>query len=55
MKEYALYKGDKFLTIGTIEELAAYLNVKRKTITFYASPTYLKRHNGNGYIVIKLD
>lgn len=55
MKEYALYRGDEFLKIGTLEELANYLKVERRTILFYASPTYLKRHNGNGYVVVKLD
>ena len=55
MKEYALYRGDEFLKIGTLEELANYLKVERRTILFYASPTYLKRTNGNGYVVVKLD
>ena len=55
MKEYALYRGDKFLKIGTIKELADYLGVKAKTIKFYASPTYLKRTNGNGYVVVKAE
>ena len=55
MKEYALYKGDEFLQIGTIKELAEYLNVKPKTIQFYASPTYQKRNKGNNYIVIKVE
>lgn len=55
MKEYALYRGDEFLKIGTTQELADYLGVKIRTILFYASPTYLKRTNGNGYVVIKIE
>lgn len=55
MKEYALYKGDEFLTIGTKKELAEYLKVKIETISFYASKVYLRRTNGNGYVVVKLD
>ncbi len=41
--EYALYKGDKFIDIGTAKELAKKCNVKPETIEFYASPSYLKR------------
>ena len=52
---YALYKGDKWITDGTREELAKYLNVKVKTIDFYSTPTWRKRTNNNAYIVIKLE
>lgn len=31
-KEYALYKGDEFLTIGTLEELAKYLGINYRNI-----------------------
>lgn len=53
---YALYKGDRFLELGTVNELAAYLNVSPRTIRFYASNTYKKRMKGNNYyIVIKVE
>lgn len=55
MKEYALYKGDKFIDIGTKEYLAKLLNVKKETIEFYASPTKLKRNRDNGYVVVRID
>lgn len=42
-KEYAMYKGEELLGIGTIQELAKVLNVKVKTIRFYRTPTYQKR------------
>lgn len=52
---YALYKGDTVLTIGTKEELAAYLNVSVRTIQFYGRPCYRKRNKrGNCYIVIRI-
>ena len=52
---YALYKGDNFLTLGTKEELAKYLNVSIKTIEFYGRPCYQKRNKkGNCYIVIRI-
>ncbi|EBI2485765.1 hypothetical protein FLF78_10200 [Listeria monocytogenes] len=43
MTEYALYKGDDLLKIGTLDELAEFRKVKRETIFFYATPTYRKR------------
>lgn len=44
-KIYALYRGEKFLAIGTKKELAKLLNVKVETISFYATPAYKKRTN----------
>lgn len=44
-KEYALYKGDELLAIGTAKELAEQFGVKVATIHFYKSPTYIKRTN----------
>lgn len=43
MKEYAIYKGEECLAIGTIKELAKRLKVKERTIYFYTTPTYKKR------------
>lgn len=54
-KIYALYKGDEWITDGTKEELAEYLNVKVKTIDFYTTPVWRKRTKDNAYIVIKLE
>ncbi|HEM5096647.1 TPA: hypothetical protein U1359_000058 [Streptococcus suis] len=42
-KEYALYKGDKLLAIGTAKELAERFGMKVSTIHFYKSPAYIKR------------
>lgn len=57
MKEYALYKGEEMLAIGTLDELAAWKGVARKTIQFYQYPTYQKRakNSKNRMIVIPLD
>lgn len=40
---YAIYKGDKFIDLGTKEELSKSLNVKPSFITFLATPTNIKR------------
>ncbi len=42
-KEYAMYKGEECLGIGTLKELAKQFNVKVKTMYFYTTPTYKKR------------
>lgn len=43
MREYALYKGEKCLAIGTIKEIAEKMKVKYRTIYFYTMPVYKKR------------
>ncbi len=57
--EYALYKGDNFIDIGTKEYLANLLNVKVKTIQFLASPSAIKRSSkgekSNCYICVRID
>ncbi|HBI2123658.1 TPA: hypothetical protein KZI24_001098 [Listeria monocytogenes] len=55
MTEYALYKGDDLLKIGTLDELAEFRKVKRETIFFYATPTYQKRTTDKGLRVIRVD
>lgn len=58
MKWYALYKGDKFLFVGTRKELAEYLGVDEKTIYFYSSPVYKRRKKNNFencYLVIEVE
>lgn len=41
--EYALYKGDELLSIGSISELAKEFKVGERTIEFYMTPTYKNR------------
>ncbi|MBC2115709.1 hypothetical protein [Listeria booriae] len=54
-KEYALYRGDDLLKIGTADELATFKQVKRKTILFYATPSYRKRTSEKGLRMIRLE
>lgn len=42
-KEYALYKGEDFITVGTIEEIAKTEGVKKETIKFYGTKAYRDR------------
>lgn len=53
--DYALYKGDKFIMIGTIKEIAKCLGVSERTVHFYSTPTYMKRNKDNHYIVIRIE
>ena len=53
--EYALYKGDEFIDIGTKDYLAKKINVSEKTITFYSSHAHLRRIKASAWIVVKLD
>lgn len=56
MKEYALYKGDNLLGIGTKKELSKQFNLKIKTLSFYHTPANKKREKkGNKKILISLD
>ena len=42
---YAIYRGDEFIDLGTVAELAARLCVKPETIRHLATPTHFKRTN----------
>ena len=57
MREYAVYKGDELLVIGTRQECADALSVKPSTITFYSSNAHRKRGNDSDdrIIAIKLE
>ncbi|WP_029544587.1 hypothetical protein [Selenomonas sp. AB3002] len=57
---YALYRGDRFVDIGTIPVLADKWGLKKSTLYFAASPTREKRMEGrrmsrDTIIMVKLD
>ncbi|MBF7149980.1 hypothetical protein [Bacillus toyonensis] len=43
LKEYAIYKGESLICIGTVQECAQHMGVLPKTILFYKTPAYRKR------------
>ncbi|HFL0060675.1 TPA: hypothetical protein ACGX1Y_002408 [Listeria monocytogenes] len=55
MTEYALYKGDELLKIGTLTELAEFKDVKSETILLYMSASYRKRTKEQSWYVIKIE
>lgn len=53
MKEYALYKGEECLGIGTLKELSIKFKIKKRTLLFYKTPSYLKRRkNSKNYRIL---
>ncbi len=57
MSEYAVYKGDDLLVIGTRQECADKLGIKPKTVSFYTTPTHRKRigNSDKSLIAIKIE
>lgn len=56
--EYAIYKGDKFVFLGTREECCKFLGCKNSHITFMISLAALKRCYGSGgdrLIAVRID
>lgn len=52
--EYALYKGDTFITCGTLKEISVETGIAIVTLVSYASPSY-KKKNPNGKQLVKID
>ncbi len=55
MKEYAVYKGEEILALGTAKEIAKQLNVKEKTVYFWCMPSHHKRNKKNAKFAIRLE
>lgn len=43
VKEYALYKGEELLAMGTKREIAGQLGVSVNSISHYGTPVYARR------------
>lgn len=54
MKEYALYKGDKLLDIGSLKYLSHKFNIKIRSLLYYQTPTYQKRTSKKGKRLVKV-
>jgi DNA-binding CsgD family transcriptional regulator len=53
--EYALYKGDELLAIGTVREIANQIGVTEKTVFHYGTPTYKKQTSENARRLVRLE
>lgn len=54
-KEYAVYNGDKFQFIDSLSNCAARLGIKTESVKWLSSPANIKRRNGIGCIIVRLD
>ena len=52
---YAIYKGDKFIDVGTAKELAEKFGILEESVRFFSYPANLRRNKGNRKIAIVLD
>ena len=43
IKEYALYKGEELLAMGTKREIAEKLGISVRSVTCYGTPSYARR------------
>ena len=44
---YALYKGDKLIGIGTVDELAELTGIMKKSVLYYLTPAYQRKFIGH--------
>ncbi|AUN43429.1 host nuclease inhibitor [Streptococcus phage vB_SthS_VA460] len=55
VKEYALYKGEEIIGMGTKREIAEQLGISVRSVTFYGTQSYAKRTSEkNGRRLVKL-
>lgn len=56
MNIYAAYRGDEFIDLGTIKQLASKFRVKEDTIRYYTSKAYRRkiaaRKNAKDYLLV---
>ena len=53
-KEFALYKGEELLAMGTKREIAEQLGVSPSTVGYHGTPVYARRTSENGRRLIEL-
>ena len=54
VKEYALYKGEELLAMGTKREIAEQLGVSASTVGYYGTPVYPRRTTERGRRLVEL-
>lgn len=52
MNEYAAYKNDELVCIGTVGEVAEALGVTKKTVYYYTTPAYQKRRKADHWLTV---
>lgn len=46
-KIYCVYKGDQFISVGSLKDLSKELNIKIESLRWMSTPSALKRSNGH--------
>lgn len=56
-KDFAIYRGDTFEFLGSSQECAEHLGIKRESVYYYSTPAYKKRSSveGDSLVVIALE
>lgn len=54
VKEYALYKGDELMAMGTKREIAEQLGISVHAVTCYGTPSYARRTSENARRLVEL-
>ena len=52
---YALYRGDEMLGMGTADELAEKLGIKRETVLWLSTPAAHRRDTGKRMVAYKVE
>ena len=55
MTEYAMYKGDRFIDLGTLTYLAEKYHKKQKTLKFLATPSAHKRSTNKSLLLYRIN
>lgn len=54
--EYALYRGEELITVGTAEEIEKEMNWKHERVYYLAKPYYKNKRCGkNAFVVYKIE
>lgn len=55
MTDYAMYKGDHFIDLGTLTYLAEKYHKRQKTLKFLTTPSAHKRNHGNSLLLYRIN
>lgn len=59
VNEYALYKGDTFIDLGTMSHLSSITGLKPNTLRYLGTPSYMqrlaKRKSTDALVVVKIE
>lgn len=55
MTEYAMYKGDYFIDLGTLDYLAEKYHKRQKSLKFLATPTVHKRSTNKSLMLYRIE